>query len=94
MLHDWDLPEVRKPLRASFESLQPGGMLIIHDAFINREKDGPLPVAEYSALLMHSTQGKCYAVGEYEDLLTEAGFRGFTFQTTAADRGVMTAHRP
>ena len=94
VLHDWDLPEVRKLLRASFESLQPGGMLIIHGAFINREKDGPLPVAEYSAQLRHSTQGKCYAVGEYEDLLTEAGFRGFAFQTTAADRGVMTAHRP
>lgn len=94
VLHDWDLPEVRRLLAASFAALEPGGMLLIHDAFINAAKDGPLPVAEYSAMLMHSTQGKCYSVGEYEELLTEAGFRGFTFQTTAADRGVMTAGRP
>lgn len=91
VLHDWDLPEVRLLLAASFAALKPGGMLIIHDAIIDREKSGPLPVAEYSALLMHSTQGKCYSVGEYEDLASEAGFRGFTFQTTAADRGVITA---
>jgi len=94
VLHDWDLPEVRLLLASSFLALKPGGMLIIHDAMIDAAKDGPLPVAEYSALLMHSTQGKCYAVSEYEALLTEAGFSGFTFQTTAADRGVMTAGKP
>ncbi|WP_367872016.1 methyltransferase [Luteolibacter sp. Populi] len=94
VLHDWDLPEVRQLLAASFNALEAGGMLVIHDAFIDADKTGPLPVAEYSALLMHSTQGKCYSTGEYETLLTEAGFRGFSFQTTAADRGVMTAGKP
>ena len=94
VLHDWDVAEVRRLLAASFRALKPGGMLLIHDAFINADKAGPLPVAEYSALLMHSTQGKCYSTGEYETLLTEAGFRGFTFATTAADRGVMTAGKP
>lgn len=94
VLHDWDLPEVRKLLAASFEALESGGMLIIHDAFIDADKRGPLPVAEYSALLMHSTQGKCYSTGEYEELLLEAGFRGFSFQATVADRGFMTAGKP
>jgi hypothetical protein len=49
-------------------------MLIIHDAFINAAKTGPLHVGEYSCLLMHSTQGKCYSTGEYAALLDEAGF--------------------
>ncbi|WP_035616052.1 methyltransferase [Haloferula sp. BvORR071] len=94
VLHDWDLPEVRQLLATSFRALEPGGTLIIHDAFINADKSGPLPVAEYSALLMHSTQGKCYSTKEYQELAMEAGFRGFSFQTTAADRGVMTAGKP
>jgi SAM-dependent methyltransferase len=94
VLHDWDLPEVRQLLAASFRALAPGGMLLIHDAFIDADKCGPLPVAEYSALLMHSTQGKCYSTAEYEALATETGFRGFSFRTTAADRGVMTAEKP
>lgn len=93
VLHDWGTDEVRKLLIMSHRALKPGGMLIIHDAFINEDKTGPLPVAEYSALLMHSTQGKCYSVGEYAALLEETGFTPGAYQDTAADRGFMTAAR-
>jgi SAM-dependent methyltransferase len=93
VLHDWDFPEVRQLLAASFRALRAGGRLIIHDAFINAAKNGPLPVAKYSALLMHSTRGKCYSTAEYEAVASEAGFRDFNYQPTAADRGVMTAHK-
>ena len=68
-------------------------MLIIHDAFIHDAKDGPLHVAEYSALLMHSTQGKCYSTAEYAALVEEAGFTAGPYHPTAAGRGVMTARR-
>ncbi len=93
VLHDWGVPEVRQLIANSFNALQPGGLLIIHDAFINADKTGPLPVAAYSALLMHSTQGKCYSTAEYKELLREAGFCEFQFCTTAADRGCMTAQK-
>ncbi len=91
VLHDWGIPEVRELLALSHRALPPGGLLIIHDAFINTEKTGPLPVAEYSSLLMHSTQGKCYSVQEYADLLTEAGFTPGVYEDSAADRGFMLA---
>jgi len=94
VLHDWDEPEVAVLLARSFAALPSGGLLVIHDAFINREKTGPLPVAEYSALLMHSTQGKCYSVSEYAALLTQAGFEPGAYADTAAHRGFMTARRP
>ena len=93
VLHDWDLPEVRQLLACSHAALPSGGLLIIHDAFINEAKDGPLHVAEYSALLMHSTQGKCYSTGEYAALLREAGFEPGPYHPTAAARGVMTARK-
>ncbi len=93
VLHDWGVAEVRKLLAVSHAALPPGGMLIIHDAFINAEKNGPLHVAEYSCLLMHSTQGKCYGVGEYATLLEEAGFTPGDYHDTAVARGFMTASR-
>lgn len=93
VLHDWDVPEVRQLLAASHAALPPGGLIVIHEAFIDAAKTGPLPVAEYSALLMHSTQGKCYATSEYEQLLSEAGFDDMTFAETVVDRGVMTARK-
>lgn len=91
VLHDWGEAEVRKLISASFDALKPGGLLIIHDAFINADKTGPLPVAQYSALLMHSTQGKCYSTAKYEEFLREAGFGEFQFFNTVADRGAVTA---
>ncbi|MCE9520375.1 MAG: methyltransferase domain-containing protein [Verrucomicrobia bacterium] len=91
VLHDWGVSEVRTLLSMSHAALQSGGMLVIHDAFINSDKNGPLPVAEYSALLMHSTQGKCYSIAEYAALLRDCGFIPGDYHETTADRGFMTA---
>jgi len=94
VLHDWEEPEVATLLDRSFQAMPSGGLLVIHDAFINASKTGPLPVAEYSALLMHSTRGKCYSVSEYGSLLAAAGFAPGEYRGTAAQRGFMTARKP
>jgi len=94
VLHDWAEEDVRRILRASAAALESGGVLIVHDAYINAEKTGPLPVAAYSALLMHSTPGKCYSTLEMQGFLEELGFKNFSYQPTAADRGVATAIKP
>lgn len=93
VLHDWDVPEVLQLIRASANSLAPGGLFVMHDAFLNRDKSGPRHVAEYSVLLMHSTQGRCYGVAEMEEWLASAGFAHVSFEETAAARGVLTAVR-
>ena len=94
VLHDWDVPVVRALLERSFAALPPGGRLLIHDAFLNREKDGPLHVAEYSVMLMHATQGRCYGVGEMEEWLTETGFTDCLELPGGAARGGLIATRP
>lgn len=94
VLHDWDEPEVAVLLKKSFAALPAGGMIVIHGAHINREQTGPLAVAAYSAFLMASTEGKCYSIGEMEDMLSAAGFAGVQFRETEADRSVITARKP
>jgi SAM-dependent methyltransferase len=93
VLHDWDLPRVRELLAKSFQSLLPGGQVVVHDAHINATKTGPLPVAAYSTLLMTITEGKCYSEKEMDDLLTEAGFTEVRYSPTVADRSVITARK-
>jgi predicted O-methyltransferase YrrM len=94
VLHDWGFAEVRQLLAASYAALPAGGLVVIHESFINADKTGPLPVAEYSTILMHSTRGKCYATSEYEPILLEAGFADVAYADTVADRGFMTARKP
>jgi hypothetical protein len=91
VLHDWDEPVVRQLIAKSFDALPRGGQVVIHDAFLNAAKDGPLHVAEYSVLLMHSSEGRCYSIREMAQYLTDAGFRDTSYRDTAAARGVMTA---
>ena len=91
VLHDWDEPVVRQLLSKSFTALEAGGLIMIHDAFLNADKNGPLHVAEYSVLLMHSSEGRCYSVREMEDYLNDAGFHDVRYVGGAAARGIVTA---
>ncbi len=91
VLHDWDVNRVQQLLEKSFAALPPGGMIVIHDAHINAEKTGPLPVAAYSALLMTITEGKCYSEKEIANYLSGIGFSAVTHSATAADRSIITA---
>jgi cyclopropane fatty-acyl-phospholipid synthase-like methyltransferase len=91
VLHDWDVAEARALLVKAAETLPSGGLLVIHDAFIHDDKAGPMAVAEYSALLMNITQGKCYSPAEYAELMSGLGFEPGAYQDTVADRGFMTA---
>jgi SAM-dependent methyltransferase len=93
VLHDWDTDDVKILLKKSYDSLLPGGLLLIHDAHINAEKNGPVEIAEYSVLIMSSTQGKCYSVKEMEDMLIGAGFLNIEVIPTAAKRSVIKAKK-
>lgn len=91
--HDWGIEDNRQLVRKSFRSLNKGGLIMIHDAHINREKNGPLSVAEYSVLLMFSTAGKCYSVGELEELFRQEGFIDIEFRKTVGNRSIITGRK-
>jgi hypothetical protein len=93
VLHDWDDAAVRALLRKSHDALDAHGRLIVHDAFINDRKTGPLPVAQYSVLLMHSTEGKCYSLGEMRRFFSECGFEWEDHQPSAVDRSFIIARK-
>lgn len=94
VLHDWDRGNVERVLARSFQALTPGGSIAIHDTHINASKTGPLEVAEYSVLLMYSTEGKCYSVSELCALLEAAGFVDVDFLPMKCHRSLITAEKP
>lgn len=91
VLHDWAEERVQELLARSRDSVTDGGWIAVHDAFIDRDKCGPLDVAEYSVLLMVLSEGQCYSVGEMETYLLQAGFGEVRYEPTIAGRGVMLA---
>jgi 3-hydroxy-5-methyl-1-naphthoate 3-O-methyltransferase len=91
VLHDWDEAAVRRLLGRSAAALPVGGRLVIHDAWLNAEKSGPLEVAEYSVFLMFTTVGRCYAVSELSGWLEPLGFGPITHVPTAGYRSAIVA---
>ena len=78
------MDSAEKLLANSFKSLSPGGLIAVFDAHLNQFKKGPLSVAEYSCLLMHSTEG---------NILTSAGFIHIEVIDVAADRTLITGKK-
>ena len=93
VLHDWDVPIVMRLLHASARALPQGGEIVIHDAFLNADKTGPEPIAGYSVLLMHVTQGRCFSVKEMATWLREAGFSEPHEVPSAIGRSALVARR-
>jgi 3-hydroxy-5-methyl-1-naphthoate 3-O-methyltransferase len=94
VLHDWDAARVEQLLAASFAALPPGGRLVDHDTHVDADKCGPLAVAEYSVLLMHSTPGKCWSVRELAEMAEGVGFVDVEHRPAAGDRSVLLARKP
>ncbi len=65
----------------------------MHDAHLNDAKDGPVPVALYSVLLMSITEGRCYSTSEMREWLERVGFNWVAFGPTAIDRSYIVARK-
>jgi hypothetical protein len=94
VLHDWGEDDVRALLSQSFAALSSGGCVIDFDAHLDQDAAGPVEVAEYSALLMHSTKGRCYSVAELATWLTEVGFVDIEERPVGSIRSALVARKP
>ncbi len=92
-LHDWNMESNRTIVSNSYKSLSSGGCIIVFDAHLNDDLSGPLSVAEYSCLLMHSTEGRCYSKKEIRELLKSAGFVNMKEVSLPADRSAIIAFK-
>jgi hypothetical protein len=93
VLHDWGEASNRELVERSYQAMNPGGMIVVFDAHLNETKDGPLEVAEYSCLLMHSTQGRCYSTLEVREFFLESGFVDAQVKAVAASRNMIVARK-
>jgi hypothetical protein len=93
VFHDWDIDSVRNLAENSFASLRSNGSILVFDAHLNKDKNGPLSVAEYSCLMMHSTEGRCYSTKEIDEILQEVGFTKISVTEVAADRTMIFGNK-
>ena len=93
--HDW-LPEKGRFLtHKSFESLKPGGRIIIHEMlYDNEQKLGAPAVAAYNMAMLLWTEGQQYSGTQLSTMLSEAGFADIEVIPTSGYWGIVTGCKP
>lgn len=94
VLHDWDIPECRALVDRCAQALNPGGRLLVHDAYLNDDFSGPLPVALYSVSLFTLTEGRAYSRAEVAGWLGAAGLVCGPLEPTLVHAGLLTGTAP
>jgi len=77
-------------------TLEPGGLILIHDFLLDEQMDGPLFPALFSLNMLINNQGRSYSEQEVREMLSRAGITGITrhpFQG-ANDSGVLYGTLP
>lgn len=74
VFHDWSWETCTDLARRSFEALEPGGTIFVHEMLLWPKKDGPLTVAAFSMDMLVHELGKQFTQAELESLLQNVGF--------------------
>ncbi len=92
--HDWPPEKCRFLTQKSFDSLERGGRIIVHEMLYNDEKTGPFPIAAFSVIMLGWTEGEQYSGSELSAMLTEAGFTDIQAKPTFSYYSIVTGRKP
>jgi hypothetical protein len=94
MYHDF-MPEKCHFLTAkSFNSLESGGRIVIHEMLYNDDKTGPFASAAFSMMMMGWTEGKQYSGQELSAMLKEIGFEEIQIHKAFGYYSIVTGLKP
>lgn len=92
--HHW-MPEKCHFLTAkSYNSLESGGRIVIHEMLYNDQKTGPFAFAAYSMMMMGWTEGKQYSGLELSTMLKEIGFEDIQIHKAFGYYSIVTGRKP
>ena len=93
--HDWPPERCQLLTRKSFNSLEPGGLLIIHEMLYNDRKTGPFSTAAMNInMLLQYKTARQYSGRELATMLTEAGFTDTRVMPTFGYYSVVVRRKP
>jgi hypothetical protein len=94
IFHDWSDATCLDLAKKSFAALPSGGRIMLHEALMNDNADGPATTASFSILMLYGTQGRQFSLPEFSGMLGEAGFVDCDAQATCGYYSLVTARKP
>jgi len=94
IFHDWPVDKCKFLAKKSFDALDSGGRIIVHEMLFNNERTGPFPVAAFNVTMLLWTEGEQYSGREISSMLREAGFRSIAVKPTFGYWSIVTGVKP
>jgi len=93
--HDWPPDKCRFLTRKSFEGLEPGGRVILHEMLYDDRKTGPFSVAAMNInMLLQYEAARQYSGRELSAMLDEAGFFDIAVIPTFGYYSIVIGRKP
>ncbi len=92
--HDWAPEKCHFLTAKSFNSLESGGRIVIHEMLYNDQKTGPFAPAAFSMMMMGWTEGRQYSGQELTLMLTEIGFVDVQIHPAFGYYSIVTGCKP
>ena len=73
ILHSNTYEECQALITKTVQALEPGGLMLIHDFFLNDTMDGPLFPALFSLNMLLGNHGRSYSAKEVREMMQQAG---------------------
>jgi 3-hydroxy-5-methyl-1-naphthoate 3-O-methyltransferase len=94
IIHAFGETAGRKLIQKSYRALKPGGTVLIAEMIPNDQRSGPpMPVLFGLNMLLHTSEGDVYTMGQYRRWLRDAGFSGIKTVAVPSPSPVILATR-
>lgn len=94
ILHDWSEDKVRLLLGRIYSALPPNGALLLVEAILDDDRQGPSWALLQSLNMLVCTEGRERTAAEYRALLEAAGFAGIEVRRTGGLHDAILALKP
>jgi len=94
IFHDWPGRKMRFLAKKSFDSLDSGGRIVVHEMLFNSDRSGPFPVAAFNIAMLLWCEGEQYSGREISSMLRDAGFAKIEVKPTFGYWSVVTGVKP
>lgn len=94
VLHDWDRDQRKYLVTKAYDSVSPGGVLLVYDRMLDRESSRVENLVISLDMLLVTDGGSEYTVGELRGHAEAAGFVDIEDRLLGDDDTLLVAHKP
>lgn len=94
IFHDWSFETCRELTRSSFDALEPGGKILLHEMLLNDSGNGPYPANAFSLLMAIGTMGQQFTLPQLREILGSAGFVNIDSRNSYGYYSIVSGEKP